>query len=117
MGNGAYFHQPNTMASADSIISFDLGRAFAKVYLQIPSMPSSTALDTYASTDKVSFYQVRKEPVNTSTVQASSYIIAASAGANGGIVPVPGGFRFYRFIATDSAPSGATTFKLIGGDS
>jgi hypothetical protein len=118
MGYGAYFYQAKTMASADSVVSFfDLGRAFSKVYLQIPTMASNSAFDVYASTDATSFYQVRKEIPNTTTAQAWTFTIGASAAANGSIVPMPGGFRFYKIVATDSAPTAATTFKMIGGDS
>jgi hypothetical protein len=117
MGHGLHQVFVKTMASADSVISgWDLGRAFSKVYLQIPTMSSNSALDVYASVDGSSFYQIRKEAVSTSTVQAHSYIVAASAAANGGIVPLPGGFRYYKIQATDSAPTAATTFKIICSD-
>ena len=106
-----------TMAAAGSTASGDLQRTYQKVYVQIPTMTSVTALDIYASVDGSSYYQIRKEVVNTASVQASSFIVPSSAAANGSLMPIPGGFQFYKVVATDSAPAAATTFKLHGSDS
>ncbi len=106
-----------TMASAVVSASGDLQRTYQRVYLQIPTMASVTALDLYASVDGSSYYQIRKEVVNTASVQATSFVVPSSAAANGALMPVPGGFQYYKIIATDSAPTAATTFKLHGSDS
>lgn len=105
-----------TMASADSVAVFDTAEPWQQVYLQVPTMASNTAIDIYAGADSSNFYQVRQQVGNTTTVQAWSFVVAASAGANGAIVPIPGGFQFYKIKATDSAPTAATVFKLICSD-
>lgn len=112
----AYFPKQVTMASATGSFTVDMGMAFSKVYIVLPTMASSTAIDLLASTDGTSYYQVRKEAGNTTTVQAWTFIVAATGAANGGIVPLAAGFRFYKFICTDSAPTAATVFNIIGGN-
>lgn len=107
---------PATMAAATGSFSVNVGMGFSKTYLQMPSMASSTAFDLYASADGTNYYQVRKENPNTTTVQAWSFIVAASANANGGIVPLPAGLQYYKFLATDSNPAGALGFNIICGD-
>lgn len=114
MGFGTYY--PMTMGATSSSASVNLQRAFERVYLMIPTMPSSTALDVYGSVDGSSYYQIRKEPANTTTVQAWTFIVAATAGANGGIVPIPAGFKYYKVVATDSAPTSAIGFNVICGN-
>lgn len=155
-----------TMASADSVVSaFNFGRFFAKVYLQVGSMNSSANLDVLGSFDGTNFYQIRSVSPTTQAVQSTftiaasatangcliqipagvqhikliadsapsiavgfkavghdevgqiaTFTIGASAAANGGIHPIPGGFQYYKFIATDSAPTAATTFRVVCGD-
>lgn len=113
MGCGTYYAM--TMAATAGSASVNLQRAFDKVYLMIPSMVSSSALDLYGSVDGTNYYQVKKEPANTTTVQAWTFIVAATAGANGGIVPLPAGFKYYKIVATDSNPTAALGFNVICG--
>ena len=105
-----------TMAAAGTTAVFDCGGAFAKVYLQVPSFSSSTALDVKGAVSGTTFYQIRRETGNTATAGAT-FIVAATAMANGGIVPLPAGFPYYQIVATDSAPAAALTFKIICCDS
>lgn len=103
-----------TMASADSQVIADLGGYWDKVHLEIPTMASVSALDVYVATDSTqTYYQLGKEVPNTTTVQAWSFTIAASAAANGRTVPFPSGFRYVKLKAADSAPSAAVGFKFI----
>lgn len=104
-----------TMASADSVAQFDLKSYYRKVYLEIPTMASNSALQVLATNNpNDGFKQVMAAQVNTSTVSLNSFVIGATAAANGAIVPLPAGFRHYKIKATDSAPTAATEFKIIG---
>lgn len=117
MGHGLFKAYSFTMGAGSTTASVDLGRAFSKVYLQIPTFASTTALDIYASPDGTqTYYQVGKEIPNTTTVQSWSFTVAASAGANGRLVPIPPGFQRYRVVAADSAPSAAHGFQVLCGD-
>jgi len=104
-----------TMASADSVCSyFDLGSYYPKVYLQIPTMTSKANIQVFAALNpNETFFEVMNKVANTATVAVNSFVIGNTAAANGGLVPLPEGFRFYKIVA-DSAPTAATTFKLIG---
>lgn len=116
MGHGVFRAYSFTMAAAGTTAVVDLGRAFSRVYLQVPSMTSSANLDLYASPDGTQgYYQLGKEIPNTTTVQSWSFTVAASAAANGRLVPIPAGFQCYRVLA-DSAPAGAQKFMLLCGD-
>ena len=114
-----------TMASADSLVSyFDCGGVFANVYLEVPTMASGTAIDVYVASDVMptdpvvqpAFKQLMLKVPATATAQFNTYIVAASLSANGSTVPLVGGFRYYKLKATDSAPTAATTFKIVCSD-
>jgi hypothetical protein len=118
MGHGLFKAYSFTMGAAAGSASIDVSRAFSKVYLQVPTFASTTALDVYASPDGIqTYYQLSKEVPNTTTVQAWSFTIAASAMAGGRLVPLPAGVRFYKIIAADSAPAGALGFQMLCSDS
>ncbi len=117
MGHGAISVFTKSMVSANSLVTFDLQRAWTKVYVQVPTFASTTALDLYlAATSSSTFYQLGKDIPNTTTVQAWSFTIAASTTANGRMVPIPGGFQYFRIFTADSAPTAAVDFKVICSD-
>jgi hypothetical protein len=105
-----------TLSAAVGSASVTMARAYDRVYLQVPTMASSSALDVYVSADGSSYYQFRKEAPNTSTVQNHSFIVAASCLANGSVVPLPGGFKGYKLVATDSNPTAAGSFYIVCSD-
>lgn len=117
MGFGPSRVYTATMAAAGTTATFqNMGRAFDKIYLQVPTMVSAANLDIYVSADNgTTFYQLSKEVPNTTTVQCWSFTVNATAAANGRMVPIPGGMDAYKIVA-DSAPAAATTFKVICGD-
>jgi hypothetical protein len=117
MGHGVFRAYSFTMAAQAGSASVNLGRSFQRVYLQIPSMASTTGLDVYASPDGTqTYYQIGKEVPNTTTVQSWSFTVAASAAANGRLVQIPAGLQFYKIVASDSAPSGAQGFQVLCAD-
>lgn len=114
MGQGVYRVFAATMASADSVVSFfnTGGRAFSRVYLECPSFPSASTIDIYAGATSTAFYQVRKDPQVATPV---TFSIDGTAVANGGTIPIPGGFQYYR-LQVASAPTAAKSFNLICSD-
>lgn len=116
MGHGLYKVYVATMAAAGTAATFDLGRSYRKVYLQVPTMTSSANLDIYAAAASGdTYYQVGKEVPNTTTVQSWSFTVNASAAANGRTVPMPDGLQYFKVVA-DSAPAAATAFKVLCAD-
>lgn len=117
MGHGVFRTYSFTMAATAGSASVNLGRSFDKVYLQVPTMASATGLDIYASPDgSQTYYQLGKEVPNTTTVQSWSFTVAASAAANGRLVPIPAGLQFYKIISSDSAPTAALGFQVLCAD-
>lgn len=102
------------IASAQNSATFDLGGVhFDTAYLVVPTMASGGNISVWtAITPTSTFYEIRDKAYGTSTVQFNTFIVAASAAANGAIVPLPPGFQHYKLI-TDSAPTAATTFRII----
>jgi hypothetical protein len=116
MGHGQFTVYTATMAAAGTTAVFDCGRSFRRVYLQVPTMTSVANLDIYAANvTGGSYYQVGKDVPNTTTIQSWSFTVAASAAANGRMVPIPDGLQVYKVVA-DSAPAGAQAFKLLCAD-
>jgi dihydroorotase len=113
---GATRNFVKTMAAAGTTIVVDCTKAWANVNMVCASMVSSSALDLYASVDGSAFYQVKTRNPTTATVQINSFVIAASTVVNGGIVPIPAGFQYYRLLATDSAPAAAIGFTVVCSD-
>lgn len=118
MGHGLYQVYSMTMGALAGSATVTLGRAFAKVYVEVASLVSVTGLDVYvARASGGTYYQLSKEVPNTTTVQSWSFTVASSAMANGRTVAIPAGFQFYKFIAADSAPTAAYAFNVICSDS
>lgn len=106
------------MAAAAGSASVSLGRGYSQMYLQVPSMASTTSLDLYVSPDGTQpYYQLRNWPnAATATIQIGTFIIAATCSSGGAVIPIPGGFQNYKVVATDSAPSGAQGFQVLCAD-
>jgi hypothetical protein len=117
MGHGVFRVYTATMAAAATTATFDLGRSFRQVYLQIPTFASISALDLYAAASAAgTYYQVGKPLVSTTTVESWTFSVAATATSGGRMLPIPGGLQYFQVKATDSAPAGAMTFKAICAD-
>lgn len=113
---GASRNFTKAMAAAGTTLVVDCTKGWSNVNLLCASMVSSSALDLYAGVDGTTFYQVKVKNPTTATVQINSFIIAASAVVNGGIVPIPQGFQYYKLVATDSAPAAAINFTVVCSD-
>lgn len=115
VNNGFSKGYPFTMAAATGSATVDLPEGFTRNYLQVSTLSSITAIDVYASADGgTTYYQLRHTPNgSTATVMAPTFIVTNSVMANGGLVPVPAGFKNYKFKCTDSNPSAALAFSLL----
>lgn len=92
--------------------SYDLGRAFTRVYLEVPTMASSDIF-IQASTDNVTFRRVMLEKVNTTTAHVTFSIASAISQR---MVPIPAGFRYYKVETSSGTTDVVTTYNLIPSD-
>ncbi len=115
MGQGTEAIYVVSMASGDSLTSaLDLGRAFPSVYVEIASIPSNSEHRIRAAASLNGVYNTVYHPaINSSTVTVNPYIIPS--GVTGGLVPIPGGFRFIKIFASAAMANGAT-YRVYGGD-
>lgn len=92
--------------------SYDLGRAFTKVYLEVPTMASSDIF-IQASSDNSTFRRVMIDKGNTSTTHATFSIASAVSQR---MVPIPAGFRYYKVETSSGTTDIVTTYNLIVSD-
>lgn len=103
-----------TMSAAVGSATVDVGQGYSRVYLQISTFSSASALDVYGSADGgTTYYQLRHMAVASASSQTPTFIVASSAMVNGAMVPIPAGFAQYKIKATDSNPTAALTFSLL----
>lgn len=109
----------NSMPSGQSLVTFDVGGAFTRMFVQVPSFTSQTALGIEVATaSNATYYQFAQEVPQTTTVQVWPYLIAATATSGGFLVPLPvSNFQYFRFRAKDSSPTAAVDFKVICSNS
>lgn len=109
----------NSMPSANSLVTFDVQGAFTRMFVQVPSFASQTALGIEVATaSNATYYQFFQEVPQSTTVQAWPYLIAATATSGGAMIPLPvSNFQFFRFRAKDSSPTAAVDFKVICSNS
>ena len=100
-----------TMASAGTTAIINAGAAYTKMYLQVGSFNSSANLTIAAAPDGTNYYDMRVVSPSTGVVQ-TTFVIAASASANGCLVALPIESQYVK-ITADSAPSIAVGFKLV----
>jgi hypothetical protein len=113
MGVGAHRPYQVTMASGVSLsTSIDLGRAWAKVYLDPTGAASEVRLQAAPTIDG-SFRQVYHPSINSSTVGANIFKIPSAV--SGGLIELPAGLQFIK-VETTAAVANGLTFKLICSD-
>lgn len=112
---GAFSIFTTTMASANSLATFDLGGAWHYNYLIVPTMTSGANIEVWGTVDSATtYFQIRQQVAATTTAQMPSFIVAATCAANGAIVPLLPGYQYLR-LRVDSAPTAATVFKIACG--
>jgi hypothetical protein len=104
-----------TMVSGGTSTSgYDFGRAFQKVYLEIPSLTSGTDFYLQASSDGSTFRRLMQPVVNTSSVQVQTFVIGSAA--TNRIVEVPAGHRYMKVEVTTALTDTVNVFKFICGN-
>lgn len=108
-----------SMSSGSSLATFDVGGSWTRIFLQIPTFTSQTALGIeVAVASSATYYQLAQELPQTTTAQIWAYVVAATATSGGFLLPLPvSNFQFFRVVAKDSAPTGAVDFKVICSNS
>jgi len=118
MGYGVHSVFSKTLAggASQTTLPFNVERAYDHMYLQVATMASVANISLDVSADGgETYYQLRHTPpFATATVTVPTFIVAATAAANGAMVPIPTGFRHFR-VVVDSAPTAAVGFKVICG--
>lgn len=115
MGHGADQYFTVTMASAASLTpGIDLGgRAWGRVYLEIPSMTSNSQIYFLGSRDGTTYRAIYFDSLNSSTVGTNLYQIASSV--TNAIVPAPPGIQYLKVKTTATCDSGEV-FRFICSD-
>ena len=113
MGVGAHRPYQVSMASGASLTtSVDLGRAWAKVYLDPTGAASEVRLQAAQILDGT-FRQVYHPSINSSTAGANIFKIPSSV--SGGLIELPAGLQHIK-LETTAAVANGVTFKLICSD-
>jgi len=116
MSFGPYSVFYGAIASGASTVSFDLGRAWKSVYVEIGTMSTIAQVNVYAGASAAAGYrQVYHPPINSATVVVNPYVISNIVGTNGGTVPAPAGLQFMQFRTT-AVVSGGVSMALICSD-
>lgn len=104
-------------ASQTSLL-FDMGRPYGYSAFKIPTMASKTAFDMWVAFEQedgtAGDYQ--QYSFHDDDTHSHTFTIANSASVNGRMHEIHGGFRFYRMVATDSAPTLAMSFAMYCSD-
>ena len=97
----------------------DLARAWKTVYLDIGTMSTGMAVGIWAAhalaADGGVYRPVYHPTINSATVATSQFLISGVVGTNGGTVPIPNGFRYFKVVLT-GVVSGGALFKAICSD-
>ena len=103
-------------SGASTSVGVDLARAWKTVWLQIGTMSTGVNLNVHAKqASSDSYYTVYHPCINSSTVTTNSFVISSGVGTGGGMVALPNGFQYMRFVGT-GVVSGGVVFKVICSD-
>lgn len=117
MSHGPIAVYTDTIASgASTSAGINIARAWKTVWLQVGTMSTGVNLNVHGkATSSGDYYPVYHPAINSSTVTTNSFVVAASVGTLGGMVAMPSGFQYMRFVGT-GVVSGGVTFKAICSD-
>ena len=112
MGHGVHTKYDLTVASGATLTTtaIDLGRAFARMHLDIPAR-SNTTLYIKASADNTTFRRVYFT-ADRAGAEAVFQVLSATTNA---IVPCPHGIRYVKLESQDAVTDGLTV-KIIAAD-
>ena len=117
MGHGALSVFKGAIVSGASTVSFDLARSWSKVYADVGTMSTATAITIWgAATAAGTYRQIFHPEVNSATVINNPYVISNIVGTNGGTIPIPAdGIRYLQLRAT-AVVSGGVSMNIICSD-
>jgi hypothetical protein len=114
MAHGAISVFNVTIASGATLSSeVDLGRSWAKVYIDPTGAASEVRFQAAASSGGTYRQVYLPQPSSTSTVQTNAWKVASAI--SGGVIEAPAGLRFVKVEATAAVANGAT-LKLYCSD-
>lgn len=116
MGFGAQVVYTLSMVSGGTLtsVALDLGRSWAKTYLEVPTMTSGDVYVQGAFSAAGPFRRISIDNGNTSSVQAD-FIIKSSVSQR--FVPIPvSAFRFIKIENSSGVSQTTTIFNIICGD-
>lgn len=106
----ATFSNPATSCS-----SIDLQRGWKTMFLKVPTMTSNTEIYVNGSDDNSTFRPIYHPQQNSASPVGNRFIVNSAIGSNGGMVPIPNGFRYIK-VETSAICSFAAGFKIICSD-
>ncbi len=90
------------------------GKSYSRVYLDVPTLSTSAALDVFQSIDGTTFTPVY-ERVNTAPVQYQTLTVASGIGSSSGRVPLDVQGPYLQFRAATTIGNGCT-LKVVCAD-
>jgi hypothetical protein len=92
--------------------ALDLGRAWEKVYLKVPTMASGDLFIHGSEDSSSTFKRVCVDNLNTSTAQIDFKIPSSVTNR---IVPIPNYFRYIKIESSSGCTDVTSVFKVIVG--
>lgn len=115
MSYGPIVSYSGVVASGASTVSFQLPKAFSKVFVELSTMSTQVAFDIYGATEPAGTYRQVFERVNTAPVQYQSLTVASGVGANAGAAPIDCAYPNIQ-LRGSAVVSGGVNVKLICWD-
>lgn len=103
MGYGYVKSFVGSIASGASTVSFDMGKSWSKVFVEVATMSTAAELAVYGASDGATYRPVM-ERVNTAPVQYQALTIATTA--TNAFSPIVPGARFVQLRASATVTGG-----------
>ena len=116
MSHGQVTVYTQTMPSGATVCTnfFDLGRAYRRVYLEIPTFASGADVFIQGSRNGTTFRRIYKATISTATVQSYPWQIGSASSQS--FQEVPPGFRYYRPEISTALTDTVTPWNMICSD-
>lgn len=101
-------------SGALSSTSIDFGRAFNRVYLEVPTMASSSLYIMAAVSAGGTYRRILNPQGTTATVAQSTFTVDSAATLV--MVPIPAGFRYLKVELSSGCTDVTTTFNFVCSD-
>lgn len=102
-----------TIASfATSSSGIALERSWPYQFLKVPSMTSNTEIYVNASDDGTTYRPIYHPMGNAVAPTGNRFLVNSAIGSNGGMVPIPNGFRYVK-VEVSAIVSFTAAFKIV----